>query len=191
MEKTANKSSDQKLVRAHARYLRVAPRKVRVLLGMLKGMSAADALVQLEHNSKKSAPMLARLLKSAIANAKNNFSLDPEKLYIKALTCDMGPVMKRYTPRARGAAFEIRRKTSHINVILEERGGAKVSKASASRLSFLKKKAESVDKEERENVIRQPAKSEVRKSQIFKTEEQVKASKVQQKRRLFSRKSGE
>ena len=61
-----------------------------------KGMNALDALTQLQHANKKSAPILAKLIQSAIANAKNNFSLDTDHLYIKSLTTDMGTVMKRY-----------------------------------------------------------------------------------------------
>ena len=133
--------------------------------------------------------MLIKLLKSAIANAKNNFSLDDDKLYIKTVTCDMGKVMKRFMPRARGSASPLLRKMSHITVVLEERKG---SKAVKSKFSIFKKKTESaVSTDQTEATNTKPEKVEGKKSQVFKTEEQMKQSKVQQKRRLFNRKTGE
>jgi len=184
------KTSNQ-LVRASARHIHLAPRKMRLVTNMVKGMNALDAMVQLQHANKKAAPILIKLIQSAIANAKNNFSLDTNHLYIKSISADMGKVMKRYFPRARGSAFVIRRKMSHINVVLEER---KKGKASKAKLGFLNKpkeeeKPQSADAKEATN--QKPAKEAVKKSQVFKTDEQVKMSKVANKRRLFNRKSGE
>jgi len=113
------------LVKASARNLRLAPRKMRLLTNLVKGQRVADALTQLRFTNKKGAPMLAKLLMSAAANAENNFSLNRENLFIKTITCDMGEVMQRSFPRARGSAFIIRRKMSHVNVTLEERGTKK------------------------------------------------------------------
>ncbi|MDR3643137.1 MAG: 50S ribosomal protein L22 [Candidatus Doudnabacteria bacterium] len=185
------KQSDSKLVRASARDLHVSPRKIRLVTNLIKGMNANDALVQLLHTEKKAAPMVAKLVKSAIANAKNNFSLSTDHLFIKSITADMGKVMKRYFPRARGSAFVIRRKMSHVNLVLEER---KTGKASKSRMDLFNKqkkdKAElSVDARQESNI--KPESETPKKSQIFRSDEQVKMSKAQNKRRLFNRKSGE
>ncbi len=109
------------LVRAHARSLRIAPRKMRLVTNLVKDMRVNDAVTQLQFLNKKGAKMLQKLLQSAAANAENNFSLNRDNMFIKTITCDMGPVMKRSFPRARGSAFMIRRKLSHVNVILEER----------------------------------------------------------------------
>lgn len=109
------------LVRAHARSLHLAPRKMRLVTNLVKGMRYSEAMTQLSFTNKKGAKMLQKLLQSAAANAEHNFSLNRDNLFIKELTCDMGPVMKRSFPRARGSAFMIRRKLSHVNVILEER----------------------------------------------------------------------
>src|SRR4051812_11037045 len=128
---------ESKLVTAYANHLHVAPRKMRLVTNMVKNMYALDALTQLAHTNKKAAPMVTKLLNSAIANAQHNFSLAPETLYIKSITADQGKVMKRYFPRARGSAFVIRRKMCHVNIVLEER---KKGKAAASKFSFLKKK---------------------------------------------------
>lgn len=177
------------LVRAYARDLHIAPRKIRLVSNLVKGMNVGQALVQLDHTPKKGAPMVIRLIKSAIANAKNNFSLDPDYLFIKSITTDMGKSMKRYFPRARGSAFVIRRKMSHVNIILEER---KKGKAVKSRLSLFKKKdedaPENIDKVEAVN--KQEVK-DVKHQFTVKTDEQRKMGKIQQKRRLFDRRGGE
>jgi large subunit ribosomal protein L22 len=154
-------------------------------------MNALDAMTQLQHANKKAAPMLIKLIQSAVANAKNNFSLDTEHLFIKSLTADQGKVMKRYFPRARGSAFTIRRKMSHINLVLEERKQGKASKSKAGFLNRPKEneKVESVDAQEATN--QKPDKDQTKKSQVFKTDEQIKMSKVANKRRLFNRKTGE
>lgn len=109
------------LVRAHARSLRIAPRKMRLVTNLVKDMRLSEAMTQLQFTNKKGAKMLQKLLLSAAANAENNFSLNRDGLFIKTITCDMGPMLKRSFPRARGSAFMIRRKMSHVNVVLEER----------------------------------------------------------------------
>jgi large subunit ribosomal protein L22 len=109
------------LVRASARNLRIAPRKMRLVTNLVRNMRVADAMTQLQFTNKKGAKMLQKLLQSAVANAEHNFSLNREGLFVKSITCDMGPVMQRSFPRARGSAFIIRRKLAHVNLVLEER----------------------------------------------------------------------
>lgn len=191
---TASKTeSTKKLVTASARYLHISPRKMRLVTNLIKNMNVGDALVQLQHLEKKASSMVVKLLNSAVANAKHNFSIEPEKLYIKSITTDMGPALKRYFPRARGSAFVIRRKLCHVNVVLEEKAK---SKARASRLNLFKKAAQTESKA-KENIDQMQAtemkapKELGKKPQIFKSEEQIKQSKAQNKRRLFNRKGGE
>lgn len=112
-----------KLVTASANGLRLSPRKMRLVTNLVKGMRAVDAVNQLRFVNKKGADYMSRLIRSAVANAENNFSLPAENLYIKSVTCNMGQTMKRYFPRARGSAFIIRRKLSSVNLVLEERPG--------------------------------------------------------------------
>jgi large subunit ribosomal protein L22 len=178
------------LVRASARGLHLSPRKMRLVTNLLKGMNVGDAVTQLQHLNKKGAPMVAKLLKSAVANAQNNFSLNPDHLFIKSITADMGNVMKRYFPRARGSAYVIRRKLSHVNIVLEERKKAGKSK---TRFNLFKKdvKSAEVSIDQKEATSTRPPKELGRKSEVGKTEEQIKMSKVANKRRLFNRKSGE
>jgi len=192
MAKAPATTESGKLVTAHARDLHIAPRKMRLVTNLVKNMNALDAMVQLQHTNKKASPMLIKLIQSAVANAKNNFSLDPQHLFIKSITADMGKVMKRYFPRARGSAFEIKRKMSHINIVLEERKKGKASKVKAGFLTRPKAeeiKAENVDQQKA--VHEKPVKEEVKKSQVFRTDEQKKMSTAANKRRLFNRKSGE
>ncbi len=107
-------------VRAFLRYLRISPRKVRLVARELKGMKAQEAVEFLEFVPKKAARPLKKLILSAIANAENNFEIPADNLYIKKIAVDEGPVYKRGFPRARGSMDIIRKRTSHIGVVLEE-----------------------------------------------------------------------
>lgn len=143
-EKTAQPNKKIE-VRAHARNLRISPRKVRLVTNLVNGMRVADALVQLQFTNKKAASMVTKVLQSAVANAENNYSLNRDQLYIKTITTDMGPVLQRSFPRARGSAFIIRRKMSHVNVVLEERD---VKPKTAAKIPKVKKQAEPVQTQE-------------------------------------------
>ncbi|MEK9180088.1 MAG: 50S ribosomal protein L22 [Patescibacteria group bacterium] len=105
---------------AKLNYLRVAPRKVRLVTDLVKGLSVNDAEAQLMLLRKRPAPAVLKLLRSAIANAKNNQKLDSEKLYIEKLEVDQGPMLKRFLPRAKGMATPIQKKMSHITMVLSE-----------------------------------------------------------------------
>ncbi len=113
--------------KAHARFVRISPRKVRLVVDLVRGKSVAAADAQLLHLSKKSAEPVRKLIASAAANAVNNHGLIKDALYVKAITVDQGPTIKRFHPRAFGRAGTIRKRTSHISVELAEReaGGHK------------------------------------------------------------------
>jgi large subunit ribosomal protein L22 len=190
-EKSAAPKLQAKTAAAHARYIRISPRKMRLVTNLVKNMHAADAIQQLSFTPKKGSRIVIDLIKSAAANAENNFKMDKDNLYIKSITCDSGPKLKRYMPRAQGRATEIRRPTSHIHVILEERQGGKKRKAAIK----FKAKPETAIKEAATEVVKSAELDEKNKitgrsSQIEKTGEQRKANQIQQKRRLFNRKSG-
>ncbi|ADC89247.1 ribosomal protein L22 [Thermocrinis albus DSM 14484] len=106
--------------RAILRYARISPLKARQVLRLIQGKRAADALYQLEFMPKKAAKIVANVLRSAIANADQK-KMDLEKLYIKKAVADQGPMYKKWMPRAHGRATMIRKRTSHITIILEER----------------------------------------------------------------------
>lgn len=111
------------MVTARLRYLRIAPRKVRMVADIIRGKSVEEAQNILNFTVKKSVNPLGKLLNSAIASARNNFQLDPSSLYISKITIDEGPKYKRFMPRARGQAYEIQKKTSHITLVLSAKGG--------------------------------------------------------------------
>jgi large subunit ribosomal protein L22 len=106
---------------AKLNYHRMSPRKVRLVADLVRGKKIKDALNLLKFSEKRASSVLNKLLKSAMANAKNNFKIgDCENLYIKKITVDEGPTLKRTMPRAFGRSSMIRKRTSHINLILSE-----------------------------------------------------------------------
>jgi large subunit ribosomal protein L22 len=105
-------------VKATAKHVRVSPQKVRQVARTIQGMPALEAATMLEFTEKAAARPLLKVLHSAIANAENNDGLDPEDLIVLSATADEGPTMKRYQPRAMGRAYRIRKRTSHITVVV-------------------------------------------------------------------------
>lgn len=108
-------------VTAQLNFLRIAPRKVRLVAKGLKGLPVARAEAQLNFMVKRSSGPLAKLLKSAISNAENNFGLVKENLLVKDLIVNEGVKIKRFMPRAMGQAGMIQKKSSHIKIVLEEK----------------------------------------------------------------------
>jgi large subunit ribosomal protein L22 len=106
------------MINASLKNYRVSPRKVRVAANLVRGKSADEAILILNHTSKKAADPLAVLIESALANAKNNFQIARETLFIKELRVDGGQVLKRSMPRSRGMANPIKKRTSHVLVVL-------------------------------------------------------------------------
>lgn len=178
------------LVKAHARSLRIAPRKLRLVANSVKQMRAQDALVQLVFTNKKGASIVSKLIASAIANAEHNFSLDPAGLFIQSISCDAAQVAKRFMPRARGSASPLNRRMSHLNVVLESR---EVKGKKAGRFSTLvsRKKAAEPKKVQEDSNVNSEVTDSARLPEAPKGNEQVKQAKVQQKRRLFNRRIGE
>jgi large subunit ribosomal protein L22 len=107
--------------RAHVRWVRIAPRKVRIVVNLIRGRDLRDAQAILRHTPKRASKVVAKLLDSAAANAQNNHDMDPRNLYVHAIWVDGGPILKRIHPRSRGQAFPIMKRTSHISVVLRER----------------------------------------------------------------------
>lgn len=105
-------------VRATARYVRVSPSKVRQLTPLIVGQPVDEARRILAFADKGAATPLRKVLESAIANAENNDGLDPDELFVYRAFADEGPTLKRYQPRALGRAYRIRKRTSHITVVV-------------------------------------------------------------------------
>lgn len=104
---------------AKLRFLRMSPRKVRLMVDLIRGMKAMDAMKQLQFSKRDAARPVYKLLASAVANAQHNSNLNPETLVIKTAFVDGGPILYRSMPRAQGRATPIRKRTSHITLVLE------------------------------------------------------------------------
>lgn len=107
--------------KAIARTVRIAPRKVRLVVDLVRGKSVAEAAAILRLTPKASSGVVEKVLKSAAANAVNNLKMDQSNLYVKEAYVDEGPTLKRYLPRAKGSGNRILKRTSHITIVLEER----------------------------------------------------------------------
>jgi ribosomal protein L22 len=109
-------------VRAQAKFVRSAPRKARLVMDHIRGKDVADARAILRHTPRAAATDILKLLESAVANAENNFELDPGDLRISRAVVDEGPTIKRYRPRAQGRATPIHKRTSHMTITLTTEG---------------------------------------------------------------------
>ncbi|MFN8790289.1 MAG: 50S ribosomal protein L22 [Bdellovibrionales bacterium] len=107
--------------KATLKFARVGAQKARLVADVVRGQDVSSALKVLTYMNKKSALMIKKLIESAVANADYKKTMDLDKLYVKTIYVDKGPVLKRFRPRAQGRAYGVRKQTSHINVVLEER----------------------------------------------------------------------
>ena len=107
--------------RAQARFVRVTPMKARRVVDLIRGLPAAQAQAVLRFAPQAASEPVGKVLDSAIANATNNQSLDARTLFVREAYVDEGPTMKRFQPRAQGRAYRIRKRTSHITVVVESR----------------------------------------------------------------------
>ena len=110
-----------KTARAQAKFVRIAPRKVQIVCDMIRGKDAAFAEALMANTPKAGCEYVSKVLKSAVANAENNFEMDPEKLYVQQAFVDAGPILKRGQPRAHGRMYRINKRTSHITVVVAEK----------------------------------------------------------------------
>ncbi len=107
--------------RAIAKYVRISPRKVRLIMDQIRGKDVEEALNLLSFSRQKGSNILKKLVNSAIANAQQSSDIDVDNLYIHKIFADEGPVLKRFRPRAMGRATRIRKRTSHLTVTLNEK----------------------------------------------------------------------
>ena len=107
--------------KAHLRYARISPRKVKIVLDLIRGKDVGRALGILKTTPKSASEYLYKLLGSAVANAENNHDMDASKLYVSECFVCPGPTLKRVRPRAQGRAFRINKRTSHITIAVREK----------------------------------------------------------------------
>lgn len=108
-------------VKAKLSYARVGAQKARLVADMVRGKNVNEAIRTLTFMKKKTAAMIKKLIESAVANAEQKEVIDVDNLYVKTICVDQGPSLKRFRPRAQGRAFMVKKKMSHINVVLDER----------------------------------------------------------------------
>ncbi|MFB6181823.1 MAG: 50S ribosomal protein L22 [Candidatus Magasanikbacteria bacterium] len=154
-----------KQAKAKLNELRMAPRKVRLVADLIRDMDVDEAKTQLRLSKKRAAKPMLKLLNSAIANAEHNQNLDKSTLTVKIATVDEGPTMKRYQPRAYGRATTIRKRSSHIKLVLE--GEEQLSSATSQQ-----QESEATGAEESEE--EQIAEEESRKKLMRKTKDEIK-----------------
>jgi large subunit ribosomal protein L22 len=106
--------------KAVAKYIRISPQKARLVADIVRGMKADNAVTILRFMPKKAAKIIRKVLESAVANADQKESIDVDTLYVKEITIDGGPMLKRFSPRAQGRATRILKRTSHITVVVAE-----------------------------------------------------------------------
>jgi large subunit ribosomal protein L22 len=165
------------MITARLRYLRIAPRKVRLVADMIRGKKVAQAINILNFSVQKPSLPLLKLLNQAVASAKNDFQIESGNLFVSKIFVDEGPKQKRWMPRARGQAYEIQKKTSHITLVLDE---------------IVKGKSKKIEKKAAEK--KEPEKTEERmsKSEKPKFKKEEKSKKLQGGKgfaRIFRRKS--
>ena len=112
---------EKKIAKAEVNYIRISPRKVQIVCDMIRGKKTDVAMALMENTPKMGCEYLIKLLKSACANAENNFEMDPEKLYVEKVYCTGGPILKRGRPRAQGRMNRINKRTSHVFIEVAER----------------------------------------------------------------------
>ncbi len=108
-------------VKAKLKYVRMGVFKTRLVADLVRGLDVNEAIRALSFMKQRPAGIIKKLIESAVANAEDKKVIDIDNLYIKSIQVDQGPAMKRFQPRAQGRAFMIKKKQSHINVILDER----------------------------------------------------------------------
>ncbi len=109
--------------KAIVRFSRIAPRKARQVIDMIRGKKVGDAQTILKFTPRFAAEIIGKVLNSAIANAENNHKMNRERLYVSEAYVDQGPTLKRFMPRAQGRASAIHKRTSHITIVVAEKEG--------------------------------------------------------------------
>jgi len=116
----ARKANQDKRPRAIAKYVRISPRKVQIVIDLIRGKQVDDALAILMYTPKSAAPVVEKLLNSAVANAENNLAMDRQSLFVAEVYANQGPTLKRYWARSHGRADMIKKHTSHITIVLDQ-----------------------------------------------------------------------
>jgi len=172
-------------VTAKLKYLRIAPRKLRLVADLIRGKDVFKARAKLNFLTKRGANPFLKLLESAVANASNNFKLDEKDLYLAKVLVDEGPKLKRWRPRARGQAFPIQKKTSHLLIVLEEKKGVNSEGVNLKKEKKEQVKTELIQKEIKAGV---PA-AKTDKPKMKPETDKLKPKQITGLKRVFRRKA--
>ncbi|NTU69369.1 50S ribosomal protein L22 [bacterium] len=164
-------------IKSHAKFLRLSPRKARLVVDAIRGMNAQKALASLKVMPKKAAHEIYKVVKTAIANAEHNFGMKKDDLIIKTIVADQGPTFKRYKPRARGSADTMRRKMTHILVVLESISGAKPKAVSQPKPEIIKDAPKKVEKKQEESKEAKTEPKDIKKTDSKEVKETKEATK--------------
>ena len=121
LKQDRNEENRDRRPQAHHHFARISDRKARIVLEQIKGKDVTQAQALLKYSPRYGAYLIGKILKSAVANAEHNHKMDANKLYVEEVVANQGPTMKRIQPRAKGTAYRINKRTSHISIILNER----------------------------------------------------------------------
>lgn len=162
-------------IKVKLKHLRIAPRKTRLVADMIRGKKISDAKVILKFTVNRPTKPILKLLNSAIATAKNDFSLEELNLFVSEIKVDEGAKLKRWMPRARGMATEIQKKTSHITLVLDEiKTSEKIKKEKEAKtktseiMKVEKNKNKSLIKKDKKTEIIKPLKSKGVSQRVFR-----------------------
>lgn len=175
-------------VKAKAKYIRTAPRKLRLLADLVRGLDVKEAELRLRYSNKATASAIIKLLASVVANGVEGFELKDDNLYIKEITVDEGPTLKRWRPRAFGRATPIRKRSSHISIVLDERVPTDPKKIKKEKIADDIVKVSGV--KQLEEVEKKDEDIDDKKEKINK-KNKIKKNKKGFASNIFNRKSGE
>ena len=153
----------QNYAKAEVKYVRISPRKVKIVIDLIRNKPVGEALAILKHTPKAASEVVEKLLLSAMANAENNHGMDVEKLYVAEIYSNAGPMLKRIRARAQGRAFRILKRTSHTTIILKEIGAKdevevkKVEEKKPEVKEVKEVKKETAPAEKKETAAKKPA----------------------------------
>lgn len=157
-------------IKAHLNHLRISPRKVKLAADVVRGLNVMDAEVQLKNLVKRSSDPLRKLLKSAVANAENNFKLSNSNLFVSKIFVNEGATLKRWMPRAMGRATQILKRTSNITIVLSEidssRKSASFVRLGSTESRQVKPKAEKGEAKETKETKETGETKEIKKSEF-------------------------
>lgn len=177
-------------MKAKLSYLRISPRKVRLVADLIKGKTVEEAQVILSFTVKKACRPILKLLKSAIASAVNDFKLVESNLKIAKITVDGGPMLKRWRPRARGRAFPIQKKTSHVTIVLGEIEKIESKKKVVKTIKkTVKTKADKADAKEEKEASEKTKETKEKKPKFVSRDEKTGKAIKPTGKRFFRRKS--